>query len=163
MRRIDPSHGPLADRVERMSEWLFRTAVAGLCVLTAVQGLLLIPEVRPWLVPVERMEGAPAQTGPVASAEAEVSFQLADGASWPGAYVVVNGTPYGAFDKPEVRLLVREGDVLQVDARRAEGHRRIVVDHQSPFLLTPLAGQEWEVSGGNRSPEVKVHFIAKDS
>ncbi|MBX6395280.1 MAG: hypothetical protein IRY98_06100 [Alicyclobacillaceae bacterium] len=159
MRRVDPGSNNLAEMVRQAGEWLFRAAAAGLGIMVAIQALLLFPDVRVWLVPVERLEGAPAQ-GEASLEEAEISLSLEDGGPWPAAYVVVNGQPVRAFTSTEVRVMVREGDTVQVDATRAQGRRRVWIDHESVRLLTPVAGLEWEVDGGRVSPVVHVHFIA---
>ncbi|MDI3256222.1 MAG: hypothetical protein QJR01_00590 [Kyrpidia sp.] len=159
MRRVDRDPNPLADVVQRSTEWMFRLAALGLCMLAAVQGLLMVPQVRVWLLPVERLEGAPVQ-GAASAGEAEISLSLVGGGEWPDAYVTINGRPVQAFSHAEVRLTVHEGDALQVDATRARGNRRVSIDHDSPRLLTPVAGLEWDVGGGRKSPVVHVHFIA---
>ncbi|MCL6574518.1 hypothetical protein [Kyrpidia sp.] len=159
MRRVERNENPLAHLVEKSAEWTFRMAVFGLFALTAVQALLLLPQARAVLVPVERLEGVPVQGMPPVQ-QAQISLSLEGANAWPGAYVTVDGKPVEAFGQAQVWLAVREGDTVQVDATKAQGSRRILIDHESPSLLTPVAGLEWDVDGGKKSPAVQVHFIA---
>ena len=80
--------------------------------------------------------------------EPVITFQLKNYSTLPLARVLVNGESRGEFRDRYVTVLVREGDIIEVDGSRYSRPLDIEVLDVSKEILVPSAGDHLRVEGG---------------
>ncbi len=155
---------PASDRSEAFMIWvqkgerlIMRGAVAGVAALILVQAWLYGSLGKTHLAALERLEnGDPSEalavlstaSGPpgAVAARGTVAIQLTNLPSAPGVRVLVNGTPMGDFGRGRVNLIVRTGDIIEIDGSRHQGQviLRVVA---AGGTLDHLLGKEVTVRG----------------
>jgi len=149
----------------RLERPLLKLVMISFALVMIAQLILAVPGGRALLSAVERLEGERASTVlPTAAANKDPATVIlrtvgVDGGALPKAWVKLNGVSVSAFTKPEVKIRVKEGDVLTVDTSAIPGLYRFEVDHDEPLISYPIPGTFIEASE-SRSAEVgPVHFL----
>ncbi|MBX6377031.1 MAG: hypothetical protein IRY95_00605, partial [Clostridia bacterium] len=101
-------------------------------------GLLFGPKLEP--APPPRASAVPVTGG--RPAEGFIHLLLVNAPAVDGAWLLLNGERVADLRRPLTGVAVRPGDVLAVDARRADGPVVIRVVYLSPGLEAPVPGVE---------------------
>lgn len=134
----------LAERVER---FLLRLVVLSLVALVGVQSLLAYGPFRPYLSYVDRLEGLEGQ--PVmlksnggGSGGWDLTITLVSQPRAPRALLLLNGKEAASFERAEVTLKVKEGDLVEVDGTLYRNPLQFRVTATAHEILEPAAGLE---------------------
>jgi len=134
----------LAERVERA---LLRLVVLSLVALVGVQALLSYGPARSYLSYVERLEGLEVQPVVLKSngggAEGwDLTITLVSQPRAPRAVILLNGKEAATFERAEVTLKVKPGDLVELDGTLYRNPLQFRVTATAPEISEPAAGLE---------------------
>ncbi|MFZ5989775.1 MAG: hypothetical protein ACOYWZ_21990 [Bacillota bacterium] len=98
---------------------LFFSFVCIFLTLIAVQTAMMNPSVRTFLVDDSGLEGSPLSLEEYLYSEGEISLALCEGDYNEDLKVLVNGDEVAVFSDNVVNLMVKDGDVIEVDGSLA--------------------------------------------
>jgi len=128
----DPAFFVLSARVERV---LVQAVVALGVTVVLAQFLLTLPTARLVMSYVDRLEGVP-----LASGGATVTVSLMSGEPAHAAYLLVNGERAASFASGVVRVVVRPGDLLEVDGTGLTAQGVFAVSQVTGGVVAPTVG-----------------------
>ncbi|MCL6581311.1 MAG: hypothetical protein K6U08_06835 [Firmicutes bacterium] len=128
----DPAFFVLSARVERV---LVQAVVALGVTVVLAQLLLTFPAARLVMSYVDRLEGVPLTSG-----GATVTVALMSGEPAHAAYLLVNGERAASFASGVVRVVVRPGDLLEVDGTGLTTQGVFAVTQVTGAVVAPTVG-----------------------
>lgn len=131
--------------IERL---LIRMAFIGMLALIAFQFVLLNDTARVFLNYATTLEGGPLEETQMLSKEGSIYIMLENEKCVPGAKLLLNGEPLAVLEKQEIKVNVRNNDVLELDASKCADefvHIRIV--GISDNIQQPYVGQRAKAKG----------------
>jgi hypothetical protein len=154
------------DLINKVEKYLIRIVVFSLLAVVVVQGLMTHDPLRLYLSWSERMEGQVVEY-PVAgeatestensqqtdvlkaqSPQAGIILAIEDFSALPRTVVLVNGTETARFTDKEIKLLVRAGDVLEIDSRSYNFPVKYTIKNCSANLSFPERGAIYTADRG---------------
>lgn len=128
--------------LRRLEKGLFRLIIVGFLLLATLQILRGSGNM------LSNIEGIPTTTiSTLPERYGVLTLESADNSSLPKVKVLVNRKPKGDLTYQEVTLRVKEGDLIEIDAREYPLPIRIKVSFASSDLLWPPVGMEISLSG----------------
>lgn len=102
---------------------LFSTCIICFCVLILVQILLVIPSVRSSLNLSDKSVGSPLSSDEYLYNQGQMTLQMIGIEPDPLLCILVNGEPAAMFEKMEMSINVKDGDVVEIDGSQSQiGH-----------------------------------------
>lgn len=126
-------------KIERL---IIRASVAGMIVLIVFQFVMLNDTARVFLNYATTLEGGPLEETQMHVREGSVYVTLENENLVPEAKLLLNGEPAGAFNRREIKVNVRNNDVLELDASKCgEEFVHICVVGITDNIELPRVGQ----------------------
>lgn len=132
-------------RIERL---LFKGVLFGMLILIFFQCIMLKEPVRIFLNYAMTLEGIPLEESGMVSKKGSLHLRLEEGGPCAETKLLLNGEPAAAFDVQEVKIIVRNNDILELDA----------TGNKDKFVYIRVVGVSDNVTG----PPVGLQIRAKN-
>ncbi len=122
---------------------------AFVCIFIAiifVQGTLLNPSIRNYLVKDEGADGRPLASEEYLYREGEISIALLESENNEDLRLLVNGDEVAVFNQNRITLSVKDGDVIEVDASSTEYETELEIISASENLSGVEVGKKIKVN-----------------
>ncbi len=134
--------------VFKTEKLLLRAVIIGMLVLVSLQFVMLNQSARVFLNYATTLEGGPLEEARMLTNEGSIFIMLENEHLFPQAKLLLNGEPAAIFDKREIQLTVRNNDVLELDASKANDE----------FIYICIAG----ISDNVVQPSIGLRIKAKN-
>lgn len=122
---------------------------AFVCIFIAiifVQGTLLNPSLRPYLIKDEMADGRPLASEEYLYREGEISIALLESENNEDLKLLVNGDEVAVFNQNRITLSVKDGDVIEVDASLTERETELEIISASENISGVEVGKKIKVN-----------------
>ena len=125
---------------------LFFTFLCLFVAIVFIQGILLNPDLRSYLLKDEGVNGRPLGSEEYLYEEGEISIALLASESNEEIKLLVNGDEFAVFNENLITIPVKDGDVIEVDASS--------IDHEAELEI--ISASE-NIAGVEVGKKIKVH------
>lgn len=129
-----------------MEKVLFFAFVCIFIAIIFVQGTLLNPSLRTYLVKDEGADGRPLASEEYLYREGEISIALLESENNEDLKLLVNGDEVAVFNQNSITLSVKDGDVIEVDASSTEHESELEIISASENLSGVEVGKKIKVN-----------------
>lgn len=148
--------------IERMEHFIIRLVIIGLVLMVGVQAIMTQDQYRMFLSWGERLEGealnypvntvrepsSPVVGTDVKSSRVQIVLALGKYSSLPRAVAIINHDQKFSFDRRELNLNLKAGDVVEIDCREYNFPVQFRVEDISANAAFPRKGQTWTTNQG---------------
>lgn len=130
--------------IERL---LFLTCIGVFILMLFVQAALTSPSVRTFINGTSTLEGIPLETEEYLYAEGEIELKLLSNNSNEDLKILLNGEELTAFSQDSIKLTVKNGDVIEIDASNSYENNIVEIASKSENIATDCLGKKLSVNG----------------
>lgn len=138
-----PPRGKAALSIEKI---LFITFAITFTIMIIVQAALLNPDVRTFLAIDAGLEGSPLEVEEYLYEEGIVVLKLLNYESCHNLKVLINGDEWARFSEKELSLLVKDGDVIELDGSNFSKPVEVGIASNSSNVYLDSTDKEFKVN-----------------
>lgn len=116
--------------------------------MLAVQGALTNPSLRSVLTVEDKIEGSPLGAVEYLYNAGSMELRLENAESNTDVKVLVNGEPLTVFNNKSIKIDIKEGDVVEIDASEAAGSIEVTIAALSENFDQEYLGSTYKIDGG---------------
>lgn len=141
-----------------IERFLFVSVIVTFTLLIFVQGALLSPTMRAFLSVEDQLEGAPLADEEFLYSEGTLYLQILGSEAQRNLKVLVNGDEVARFEEVGLRIIVRNGDIVEIDGSEVDGSVEVMVASGSRNISSECLNTRVKVTS-NVKKLVRVKLI----